>query len=836
MVRDYYNEGAMDLITLRENEAAFDRYKIIPRVLRNVDEVDTTTELFGTQVNLSFYPLSSPARVSLPFGFSPAASQKLAHPDGELATSRAAANFDICMGLSSYSNYPLEDVVAQGNGNPYVIQMCVLRDRNLTLQLLERAEKAGYKALFLSVDVPVLGKRLNEYRHNYTLPEDMEWPNILSNGSDTSNRTEYDPSLDWDSTVPWLREHTRMQIWLKGVCSPADVELAIHYAIDGLVISNHGGRQLDGVPSTIDSLRACARVARGRIPLAIDGGIRRGSDIFKALALGATYCFVGRIPIWGLAYNGQEGVELAIKILRQELRITMALSGASSYKMVDLNLDMVAPNGHRYVQPTGLFINNELVPSSDGSTIASIDPATDKPIASVHSASNQDVDRAVKAAKAALVHPSWKSISGTQRGVMMARLADLIEENKEMFATIDAWDNGKPYHVALEEDLPEAITTIRYYSGWADKIFGQTIGTTPSKFAYTIRQPVGVVGQIIPWNYPLSMAAWKLGPALACGNTVVLKPAEQTPLSALVLGKMIIEAGFPPGVVNIINGYGRDTGVALVSHPLVDKIAFTGSTNTAREIMKLAARHLKNITLETGGKSPLLVFSDADFDQAVKWSHFGIMSNQGQICTATSRIYVQQDIFPRFLEEFKQRLITTSKIGDQWDESTFQGPQVSRTQYERILSYIETAKAEGARIVTGGTAHVPADAKNASGYFIEPTIITGTSDSATIVREEVFGPVVVIEPFSSEGEAIRRANDTVYGLGAAIFTKDLERAHRVAAEIESGMVWVNSSQDCDPRIPFGGVKQSGIGRELGEAGLEAYSQIKSVHVNMGNKL
>lgn len=395
---------------------------------------------------------------------------------------------------------------------------------------------------------------------------------------------------------------------------------------------------------------------------------------------------------------------------------------------------------------------------------------------------------------------------------------------------------GKPYHVALEEDLAEAITTIRYYSGWADKICGQTIGTTPYKFAYTIRQPVGVVGQIIPWNYPLSMAAWKLGPALACGNTVVLKPAEQTPLSALVLGQMIKQAGFPAGVVNIINGYGREAGVALVSHPLVDKIAFTGSTNTAREIMKLAASDLKNITLETGGKSPLLVFSDADLDQAVKWSHFGIMSNQGQICTATSRIYVSQDRFAEFLEAFKQRVITTSKIGHQWDETTFQGPQVTRAQYEHILSYIESAKAEGARIVTGGVAHTPSDARNASGYFIEPTVITETSDSMQIVHEEVFGPVVVIEPFSSEKEAVRRANNSIYGLGAAIFTKDLERAHRVAAEIESGMVWINSSQDCDPRVPFGGIKQSGIGRELGEAGLEAYSQIKSVHVNMGNKL
>ena len=395
---------------------------------------------------------------------------------------------------------------------------------------------------------------------------------------------------------------------------------------------------------------------------------------------------------------------------------------------------------------------------------------------------------------------------------------------------------GKPYHVALTEDLPEAFTTIRYYSGWADKTFGQTINTTPEKLAYTIRQPIGVVGQIIPWNYPLSMATWKLGPALACGNTVVIKAAEQTPLSILVLGRLIQEAGFPPGVVNIINGYGPEAGPALVQHPLVDKVAFTGSTMTAQQIMKLAAGTLKNITLETGGKSPLLVFPDADMDQAVKWSHIGIMSNQGQICTATSRLFVHKDILNVFLEQFKEQIRTTSKIGDQWDQSTYQGPQVSRAQYERILSHIEKARADGATILAGGSAHKPSNGKHERGYFVEPTVVTDTNDSMAIYREEVFGPVVVIVPFSSEEEAIQRANDTTYGLGAAVFTRDLERAHRVAGEIEAGMVWVNSSQDCDPRIPFGGVKQSGIGRELGEAGLEAYSQIKAVHVNMGSRL
>ncbi|KAJ5113273.1 hypothetical protein N7456_001807 [Penicillium angulare] len=500
-----------------------------------------------------------------------------------------------------------------------------------------------------------------------------------------------------------------------------------------------------------------------------------------------------------------------------------------------LSVDIVTPNGHHYSQPTGLFINNEFVSATSGQTITSVDPATDKPIASVDAASADDVDRAVKAAKAALVDPSWKLLPATERGELMGRLADLMWENRELLASIDAWDNGKPYHVTFDEDLVEATSTIRYYSGWADKTFGQTINTTPQKFAYTLRQPIGVVAQIIPWNYPLAMAAWKLGPALACGNTVVLKPAEQTPLSILVFATLVVKAGFPPGVINIVNGYGREAGSALTSHPLVDKVAFTGSTATGREIMKMAAGSLKNITLETGGKSPLLVFPDADMDQAVKWSHFGIMSNQGQICTATSRIFVHRDILPSFLAEFKKAVEAVS-IGDQWDTATFQGPQVTRAQYERILSYFEIAKSEGATLLTGGAAHIPTKAENKNGYFVQPTVYTDVKDSMRIVREEVFGPVAVILPFDTEEEAIQRANDTSYGLGASVFTKDLERAHRVASELESGMVWVNSSQDCDPRVPFGGVKQSGIGRELGEAGLEAYSQIKAIHVNMGNKL
>ncbi|KAK7713649.1 mitochondrial aldehyde dehydrogenase [Diaporthe eres] len=500
--------------------------------------------------------------------------------------------------------------------------------------------------------------------------------------------------------------------------------------------------------------------------------------------------------------------------------------------MADLFASLTAPNGHSYSQPLGLFIGNEFVKGSSEKPITSIDPFTESEIATVQAASAEDVDKAVKAAHAALRSGPWKTLPGTERGILMNRLADLMEKNKELLATIDTWDNGKPYKDALEGDLPEAIGTIRYYAGWADKIFGQTISTTSEKFAYTIRQPIGVVGQIIPWNYPLSMACWKLGPALACGNTVVLKAAEQTPLSVLVLGQLIKEAGFPPGVVNLINGYGREAGVALVEHPQVDKIAFTGSTSTARQIMTLAAKTLKNITLETGGKSPLLVFEDADLDQAVKWSHFGIMSNKGEICTATSRILVHKPVYASFVEAFQQRVSSTSVLGNPFDEATYQGPQVTKQQQERVKAFIDSAVSEGATLMAGGQKDLPGN----KGYFVRPTVLTNVTDSMTVFREEVFGPVVVISSFETEEEAVARANSTAYGLGAAVFTKDLEKAHRVAGDIEAGMVWVNSSQDCDPRIPFGGVKQSGIGRELGEAGLEAYTQIKAVHINMGNRL
>ncbi|KAK4990122.1 mitochondrial aldehyde dehydrogenase [Elasticomyces elasticus] len=500
--------------------------------------------------------------------------------------------------------------------------------------------------------------------------------------------------------------------------------------------------------------------------------------------------------------------------------------------MSDLTVELTAPNGRKYTQPTGLFINNEWVKGKKGDKITSINPTDESEICAVHAAEAEDVDAAVAAARKAF-KGEWRDMASTERGNLMYKLSALVEEHKETLATIETWDNGKPYQVALNEDLAEVAGALKYYAGYADKIHGQVIDTTPAKLAYTIREPLGVCGQIIPWNYPLAMAAWKLGPALACGNTIVLKAAEQTPLSILYFANLIKEAGFPPGVVNILNGHGRVAGAAIASHLDVDKIAFTGSTATGREIMKMAAINMKNITLETGGKSPLLVFEDADLDQAVKWAHIGIMSNMGQICTATSRILVQESVYDSFIEQFKKHMQATSTVGNPFEDATFQGPQVTKAQYERVLSYIEAGKAEGASLAAGGE---PYKNVNGKGFFIAPTIFTDVKDSMRIFKEEVFGPFVVISSFKTEEEAVERANNTTYGLGSAVFTQNITKAHRVARKIEAGMVWINSSNDSDFRIPFGGVKQSGIGRELGEAGLEAYTNKKAVHVNLGTVL
>ncbi|KAF5560018.1 aldehyde dehydrogenase (NAD+) [Fusarium napiforme] len=471
----------------------------------------------------------------------------------------------------------------------------------------------------------------------------------------------------------------------------------------------------------------------------------------------------------------------------------------------ELYQQLTAPNGVTYNQPLGLFINNEWR-RSKAQELISVTRVTSIEIVQVHAGGEEDIDEAVKAARAALKGP-WSNLSGTERGEMMRKLADLVDAATNELATIDTWNNGKRFSSA-QGDVGELTGVLRYYAGFADKQYGQLISTTEKKFAYTTVGPIGVCGQIIPWNYPLGMAGWKIAPAISAGNCVVLKPAEQTPLSILLFADIVKKAGFPPGVINIVNGFGSKAGAALAAHMDVDKIAFTGSTATGREVARLAANNLKEITIESGGKSPLLVFEDADLDQAVKWSHYGIMANQGQICTATSRTLVHEKVYDQFIELFKER-VKSCRIGILFESDTFQGPQVSKAKYERVLSFIESSKVGGATVALGGQP----TAVNGKGFYIEPTIFTDASDDMKIYREEIFAPVAIISPFKTEDEAVRRANDTIYGLGAAIFTQDITRAHLLANKIEAGMVWINSSNDSDFRIPFGGVKQSGIGHQ-----------------------
>lgn len=499
---------------------------------------------------------------------------------------------------------------------------------------------------------------------------------------------------------------------------------------------------------------------------------------------------------------------------------------------IPLQFDVTLPNGAQFTQPTGLFINNEFVPSKSGKTLESINPATGEVNGEVYAAEAEDIDIAVDAAQTAL--KSWKKVTGEERGQYLYKLAELLEKNRELLGSIEAWDSGKTRNNNAVYDIDECIGVTRYYAGWADKITGKVIQNDPKKFAYTVHEPLGVCGQIVPWNYPLAMAFWKIPVAVAAGNTVILKTSEITPLSMLFVATLIKEAGFPPGVINIVSGFGPVAGAALAAHKKVAKIAFTGSTATGKIIQKLAAETLKAVTLECGGKSPLIVREDADLDQAIKWSAVGIMSNQGQICTATSRVYVHESIYDKFVEDYAAHVNLTYKQGHMWDDEAIVGPQVSKLQQDKVLSYIDIGKKEGARCVLGGEKNIEDDL--AKGYFIRPTIFADIKPEMRIVNEEIFGPVVVIGKFSTDEEAIQYANQTDYGLGAAIFTKDITVAHNLASEIESGMVWINSSNDSDYHVPFGGVKSSGVGRELGEYGLTMYTQAKAIHVNLGNHL
>lgn len=472
-----------------------------------------------------------------------------------------------------------------------------------------------------------------------------------------------------------------------------------------------------------------------------------------------------------------------------------------------------------------LFINGEFVPSSHNKTFQTLNPANNEVLAEVHEASDEDINVAVQAATEAFENGPWSTMTPLERGDLIYKLALLIEKNKQYIAEIDSLDNGKPISEVLENDLPNAIGQFKYFSGWASKLTGQHIPVNGNYLNYTRHEPIGVVGQIIPWNFPFMMASWKIAPALAAGCTVILKPAEQTPLSALYLAKLVQEAGFPKGVVNIVNGHGETTGSALVKHPEVNKIAFTGSTEVGKIIMKEAANTMKRVTLELGGKSPNIVLGDADVDKAAEGVFAGIMYNQGEVCSAGSRAYVHSDIYDEFVEKLAA-LTKGVKLGSGLQSGVTMGSLVSQEQKERVMNYIEIGKSEGADLVCGGEA-------SEQGCFVEPTIFANVEDDMRISREEIFGPVLVVSKFDSNQEAIARANDSAYGLGAGIWTENITKAHNIANKLKSGSVWINCYNATDPASPFGGFKNSGFGREMGSYALENYTEVKSIWVNLG---
>jgi phenylacetaldehyde dehydrogenase len=473
-----------------------------------------------------------------------------------------------------------------------------------------------------------------------------------------------------------------------------------------------------------------------------------------------------------------------------------------------------------------LLVDGEWVAAASGKTFSVYNPATGTVLAQVAEADKEDVDRAVRAARRAFDEGPWRKMTGSQRGRLMWKLADLVEQHLEEFAEIESVDNGKPLAVARVADVPLTVDMFRYMGGWATKVTGSTIPwSVPNEFlSYTVRESVGVVGQIIPWNFPLLMAAWKLAPALAAGCTIVLKVAEQTPLSALRLGELIQEAGFPNGVVNILAGYGETAGAALAAHDDVDKVAFTGSTEVGKLIVKAAAGNLKKVSLELGGKSPTIVFGDADIEAAIPGAASAIFFNHGQCCCAGSRLYAHKRVFEQVVEGVSAEA-RKMKVGPGLDPSTDMGPLVSEEQFQRVTSYIESGIKEGAKVVTGGKK-----ASGNGGYFVEPTVLTDTKPSMKVVREEIFGPVVCAEPFDdADLERIaKKANDTIYGLAASIWTKDISKAHKLANLIRSGTVWINCHNVFDASLPFGGYKQSGWGREMGSEALANYTEIKAV--------
>ncbi len=478
-------------------------------------------------------------------------------------------------------------------------------------------------------------------------------------------------------------------------------------------------------------------------------------------------------------------------------------------------------------KPKQLLINNQWVDGDSGETFAVYDPARGVEIARCAAGNARDVDRAVAAARKAFDDGPWTKMTASERGRLIWKLGDLLEQHLEEFAQLETIDNGKPFGVAKAADVPLAVDMFRYMAGWVTKIEGTTIPITvpytPGAMyhAYTRREPVGVAAQIVPWNFPLLMTAWKLAPALAAGCTIVLKPAEQTPLSALRLGELIVEAGFPEGVVNIITGYGEDAGAPLAAHPKVDKVAFTGSTEVGKLIVKAATGNLKKVTLELGGKSPNIILPDADLDTAIPGAANAIFFNHGQCCCAGSRLFAHASIYDKVVEGVAKHA-KSLKLGSGFDADTDMGPLVSKEQQDRVAGYLSAGRSEGATMACGG------DVLDREGYFVQPTVLTDTTDDMKVVREEIFGPVVVATPFKNEDDLLRRANDTDYGLAAGIWTSNVSKAHRYAAALKAGTVWINCYNIFDAALPFGGYKQSGWGREMGEAALNNYLETKSV--------